>query len=352
MGVPNTETFSLQDVANEIGLTGSNMNLPNCFSNAIDGGFDSNYHNDNYAPDNSLLRFRNYQHVTSLLKLSEVILLSRTSSNYRIRLRYKLVSMDDETPVLAPENINFSLSVGNFTGGGFPTATSITIQEGQSTVERDFFFTASGSFTITFEETMFPSGYSLSGNSINTFNVPQADFISNLGFLFDDTNNFTVKSNKLFNVSGGGSTFEPTFENNQFKVSRVNNALAGISINAPTGISNFDLKVTSSVSAMVIFRNNGSVYLRTLDLSECPINSTMLTNGNLDFLQFATLIDLSNSGNGTADNDTLNTVLINLALVNPLNNGLIRLNSADFASSYYATFITNLRNAGWIVEST
>lgn len=60
MAVPNTETFTLQDVTTEIG--GGLTSLQACFDGAMSSGFDSAYNNDSYAPANSMLRFRNYNH--------------------------------------------------------------------------------------------------------------------------------------------------------------------------------------------------------------------------------------------------------------------------------------------------
>lgn len=55
MAVPNTTTFSLQDVINELGIT-SNKSLSNCFTLAIDGLFDSSYKQSKTELDD----FRNY----------------------------------------------------------------------------------------------------------------------------------------------------------------------------------------------------------------------------------------------------------------------------------------------------
>ena len=54
--VPNTTTFSLQDV---VSATGGGS-LSEAFSNAVSGDFDPAYNNDTYAPSGSMLRFRNY----------------------------------------------------------------------------------------------------------------------------------------------------------------------------------------------------------------------------------------------------------------------------------------------------
>ena len=58
MAVPDTDTFSLQDVVDEINPTTDD--LVDCFADANPALFDSNYNNDTYAPANSLKRFRNY----------------------------------------------------------------------------------------------------------------------------------------------------------------------------------------------------------------------------------------------------------------------------------------------------
>lgn len=60
--VPNTDTFSLQDVYNAVHAhtSGTQTNLQSCFDNAISGYFDPNYNTNSYAPANSMLRFRNY----------------------------------------------------------------------------------------------------------------------------------------------------------------------------------------------------------------------------------------------------------------------------------------------------
>lgn len=55
MAVPNTTTFSLQDVVTELGIT-SNQSLTNCFSIASISQFDSNYAESRTELDD----FRNY----------------------------------------------------------------------------------------------------------------------------------------------------------------------------------------------------------------------------------------------------------------------------------------------------
>lgn len=58
MAVPNTNTFSLQDVQTELG--GVNDDLVECFANANAGSFDPAYE----GSKNQLLNFRNYNAIT------------------------------------------------------------------------------------------------------------------------------------------------------------------------------------------------------------------------------------------------------------------------------------------------
>jgi gliding motility-associated-like protein len=60
--VPDTNTFSLQDVVNAVEDHAGDIpdNLDACFDNAIATYFDPIYHSDSYAVPNSLKRFRNY----------------------------------------------------------------------------------------------------------------------------------------------------------------------------------------------------------------------------------------------------------------------------------------------------
>ena len=67
MAVPNTQTFTLQDVVNEVNPTTDD--LVDCFSDAVAGQFDSTYS----GLKNELLNFRNYNAVAAnVLTLSKV----------------------------------------------------------------------------------------------------------------------------------------------------------------------------------------------------------------------------------------------------------------------------------------
>ena len=56
MAVPNTNTFSLEDVADELGLSDGD-GLIECIEDADSASFDSSYYT---SPATSLLEFRNY----------------------------------------------------------------------------------------------------------------------------------------------------------------------------------------------------------------------------------------------------------------------------------------------------
>ena len=62
MAVPNTNTFSLQDVVTELGIT-SNKSLTNCFAQASSFAFDPNYQELKDQLDD----FRNYNGIPSAL---------------------------------------------------------------------------------------------------------------------------------------------------------------------------------------------------------------------------------------------------------------------------------------------
>lgn len=66
--VPNTATFSLQDVSNEIGKT----NLYDCFVFSTKACFNPSYDNDTYAPPLSLLRFRDYNANRAGVSIDEI----------------------------------------------------------------------------------------------------------------------------------------------------------------------------------------------------------------------------------------------------------------------------------------
>lgn len=80
--VPNTTTFSLQDVCNEIyGQFTAGMNLNQCFTDAT-GTFDPSY----VGSKNSLLNFRNYTH--SFVGIRVTLDASMASENGQVYVDY------------------------------------------------------------------------------------------------------------------------------------------------------------------------------------------------------------------------------------------------------------------------
>ncbi|MEM9076305.1 MAG: BACON domain-containing protein [Bacteroidota bacterium] len=81
MAVPNTTTFTLQDVLTELGLTSPFRTLSDAFVVAIDSRFDPAYK----GSKNSLLNFRNYNSgPSSNLTVFPTFLLSSGSSGFEV----------------------------------------------------------------------------------------------------------------------------------------------------------------------------------------------------------------------------------------------------------------------------
>tara|TARA_R110000803_G_scaffold57268_1_gene115143 strand:+ start:57 stop:629 length:573 start_codon:yes stop_codon:yes gene_type:complete len=66
MGVPNTNTFDLGDVTDELGL-GSGDSLQDCFNDSSAGDFDDDYNPNSDGSSNNLLNFRNYNGGSALV---------------------------------------------------------------------------------------------------------------------------------------------------------------------------------------------------------------------------------------------------------------------------------------------
>jgi len=91
--VPNTETFSLQDVYNAVHAhtSGTQTNLQSCFDNAINSYFNPTYNQDSYAPANSMLRFRDYKPtgvcVAPTVTTSSIISFSNSHTSHNSKIR-------------------------------------------------------------------------------------------------------------------------------------------------------------------------------------------------------------------------------------------------------------------------
>lgn len=102
MAVPNTNTFTLENVRTEIGL-GSTTSLEACFSNAVAWGFDPAYE----GSKNSLLNFRNYNH--SATPPTSPITLGRGTTGAIACTRY---TTEPDTWYSAPNASTFLLATG------------------------------------------------------------------------------------------------------------------------------------------------------------------------------------------------------------------------------------------------
>ena len=105
MAVPDTNTFSLQDVVDEINPTTDD--LQDCINDAIEGNYDPNYYT---APATSLLEFRNYGGPASFTtRISNIVFVSYTSmENINITVENNTGSNPLEY------DIEFSPNLGSF----------------------------------------------------------------------------------------------------------------------------------------------------------------------------------------------------------------------------------------------
>lgn len=91
MAVPDTTTFTLQDVTTELyGDTAAGRNLSSCFADAVAGSFDSNYNPNADGTNNNLLNFRNYG-ATSSPYVRTVVGYTTTTSKTVV---YNITSLD------------------------------------------------------------------------------------------------------------------------------------------------------------------------------------------------------------------------------------------------------------------
>ena len=121
--VPNTTTFTLQDVVNNV--AGASGNLSSCFSNAVSGKFDPAYNQDSYAPANSMLRFRNYglfHHIGDSYQGGIIFKINSDGSHGQI------TSTSDQSTGVRWHNGSYILVGTNYTDGLTNTNSIITAQ--------------------------------------------------------------------------------------------------------------------------------------------------------------------------------------------------------------------------------
>lgn len=110
MAVPNTTTFSLQDVVDEINPTTDD--LVDCVSDATSGDYDTTYYT---SPATSLLEFRNYGGSTAVLTLvvtGDNFVVANASALQSIQLEFEYVSQSTTGATAVVRRSGFPVSVG------------------------------------------------------------------------------------------------------------------------------------------------------------------------------------------------------------------------------------------------
>ena len=121
MAVPNTTTFTLDDVAQELGL-GSGDSLQDCVDDAVSGDYDTDYYT---APATSLLEFRNYGGSTAVLTIAvsgNNFVVAGATALQNIQLEFEYISQTFTGTQATVTRSGFPVSAGttttmNLTGG-------------------------------------------------------------------------------------------------------------------------------------------------------------------------------------------------------------------------------------------
>jgi len=121
MAVPNTTTFTLDDVLSELGL-GDGDSLQDCFDDATSGSFDATYNPNSDGTDNNLLNFRNYGGASYTLNIVTVgnpgtarfvVEGSTASQSVQLQFRYSSQINVQGTTVSVYRNGTTLMSVGD-----------------------------------------------------------------------------------------------------------------------------------------------------------------------------------------------------------------------------------------------
>jgi len=123
MAIPDTTTFSLQDVITEFALA-PDEGLVECFAEAVAGDFDSSHNPNADGTDNNLLNFRNYGAGNTVLTLystfnstsRENVFVSGTTASQTISVKYTIISIDGTgAEVSGPSGFTTLTTVGQST---------------------------------------------------------------------------------------------------------------------------------------------------------------------------------------------------------------------------------------------
>ena len=260
MGVPNTSTFSLQDVVNEVNPTTDD--LVDCFADAIAGNFDSTYS----GSKNQLLNFRNYGNNTPVVSLT-------TTENRGNFLNLSCTASSTQTWVAS--------------GSASETITSNS---------PNFTYNVSSPALVDIDMT----NPSVSELYMTNCDLTSATITSNGSLTRIDIN-----VNSLTTIDFGSNTaLEDLYCNN--------NNLTSIDLQGCTSLS--VLRAYSNTSLTSVTRMNNFTSLLFLDLT-----NTNLSSANKDLVY----IDLNNNGqsNGTLKMDTGRTSASNSARSSLIANG-------------------------------
>jgi len=109
MAVPNTTTFSLQDVVDEINPTTDD--LVDCVSDATSGSYDGSYYS---SPATSLLEFRNYagSTVLTIAVSGDNFVVAGATALQSIQLEFEYISQTFTGTAAVVTRSGFGVSVG------------------------------------------------------------------------------------------------------------------------------------------------------------------------------------------------------------------------------------------------
>lgn len=141
MGVPNNDTFNLQDVCDEIyGNHVAGRNLSDCFTSAIAARFDPAYS----GSKNSLLNFRNY-HLPVIQATVNLVHINATTTKLDVSVTYVNTSF---------ASITFKIRIQNITkASGWKVGVAHVVPAGTA--------------SVTYNETITFTASNVTGNSVS-----------------------------------------------------------------------------------------------------------------------------------------------------------------------------------------
>lgn len=188
--VPNTSTFTLQDVYDSVHghQSATSTNLSSCFTYAVSSYFDANYNTDSYAVANSMLRFRNY---TPSAASPAVISMSLT---YDSNPSVGVYNFTGSITVVASEAVSGSFGFAlDFLSGSVPSGQS---ERRSSTVILNTLHSYSQTGAGSFGDATYSSSFSAGTTTISV----------NLSFVNDNWNDPRPESSFRLRLIAGTNT--------------------------------------------------------------------------------------------------------------------------------------------------